>query len=64
VSADLLDARVVEVEIDAAAAPDADEWLAERVGTLRAHAADGRPRIGSDCARCPFVAGCEPHSRR
>jgi len=65
VSADLLEARLVELDIilDRGRA-ELDEWLTGRIGELRAHAERGRPRPGGECARCSFVAGCEPHGRR
>lgn len=65
VSADLLDARLVELEVDLRRGRDElDEWLAGCISELRAHADRARPRPGPECARCAFVAGCEPHSRR
>ncbi|HEX5616511.1 MAG TPA: hypothetical protein VFZ83_15255 [Acidimicrobiia bacterium] len=65
VSADLLEVRIValDVELERDAA-EHDAWLAKRVAELRAHAATGRARPGAECARCAFVAGCEPHGRR
>ena len=39
----------------------ATAWLAERVAAIKSHADHGGARAGSDCAWCPFVAGCERH---
>jgi hypothetical protein len=41
---------------------EAAAWLAARVAVIAAHAADGRPRAGSDCNGCAFVAGCSAHA--
>lgn len=62
VAADLLDQRATVVEPELPGDRErALAWLAARVGRLRAHAAHGGARAGSDCAWCPFVAGCEKH---
>ncbi|HET9728817.1 MAG TPA: hypothetical protein VFR41_05315 [Acidimicrobiia bacterium] len=63
VAADLIDLRVVKSSPMLPERRDeAREWIADRIATLRAHAADGRARAGGDCLGCPFVAGCEAHA--
>jgi hypothetical protein len=34
------------------------EGVTERSALVKDLAADGRARAGSDCAGCPFIAGC------
>jgi hypothetical protein len=40
---------------------ESHEWLATRVESIESLAGDARPRAGSDCLGCPFIAGCSEH---
>ena len=59
VAADLIDCDVTrdtpELESERA---EAIAWITERSALLKELAADGRAKAGSDCAGCPFIAGC------
>lgn len=62
VAADLLALTFDERTFDTAAAgPDARAWLTDRLALLRDAVADARPRTGTECGSCAFVAGCPPH---
>jgi hypothetical protein len=63
VAADLLGLACSELVIDVREAERAaaQEWLAERVAHVRALADRDRPKAGSDCLGCGFVAGCRAH---
>jgi hypothetical protein len=59
---DLVAGEVVEEELDVAAAlPEALDWIAARVATIRTQAADPVPKAGGDCRGCPYVPGCRAH---
>lgn len=60
--ADLVQGACREEVVDVAAAgPDLDAWLAERVAVIRDRIADPVAVAGSDCATCRFVPGCRAH---
>ncbi len=59
VRADLVGGWAVAAELDGAHAwPELKTWLEEGIATIRRHADRRNPRIGWECARCPFIAGC------
>lgn len=59
VRADLLGGWAVDAEIDGAQLWDElRAWLVERIAVIRDHADRRAPRLGWECARCPFIAGC------
>ena len=63
VAVDLIDLRDARRDPDVAdERPEAVEWITTRVARLQELAADGRPRAGSDCQGCAFVAGCPRHT--
>jgi hypothetical protein len=55
-----LDRAELEIDLHADLVP-AREWVAQRFDEIRAFASDPRPRAGSDCQGCRFVAGCTEH---
>ena len=60
VRADLLGGWAIDEEVDGAT--HWDEWVAwlqERIGAIRAAADKRAPRAGWECARCPYIAGCQ-----
>ena len=60
--ADLVRGTYEEADIDTAAAmPEITDWLATRIEVIRERVADATPKVGLECAWCPFIAGCEPH---
>jgi hypothetical protein len=60
VVADLLEHEVVEHTPDLAVErAEAHAWIADRVRLVQENAALGQAKSGSDCAWCPFIAGCE-----
>ena len=65
VAADLIDCDVTrdtpDLESERA---EAFTWITERSALVKELAADGRARAGSDCAGCPFIAGCEQFRSR
>lgn len=63
VAVDLVDQRESVVTPHLPSDRDAAvSWLAARVARVLEHAEHGGARAGSDCAWCPFVAGCEKHA--
>ena len=59
---DLVAGEAVEEDLDVAALlPEALEWIAARVATIREQAADPVAKAGADCRGCPFVPGCQAH---
>ena len=65
VHAELLYGTVHDVQVDLASELDTlHAWLAERVEVITERVREARPRIGLECGRCKFVAGCPPHSGR
>jgi hypothetical protein len=65
VHAELLFGPVHDVRVDLAAElDDLHAWLGTRVDLITERVRDGRPRIGLECGRCKFVAGCPPHRAR
>jgi hypothetical protein len=60
VACDLIDCDVTHdtPDLDRERA-EALTWITERTAIVKALAADGRARAGSDCAGCPFIAGCD-----
>jgi hypothetical protein len=63
VAVDLVDLREARGEPDVLRErPEALEWIATRITRLQELAADGRPRAGSDCQGCAFIAGCTQHA--
>ena len=62
VAADLLSLEIVEHHVDVAAElPKARAWFEDRSARVEAIADRSRPRVGSDCAGCPAIAGCPKH---
>jgi hypothetical protein len=60
---DLLAGEIVEEELDVAAAlPEALDWVATRLGIVRARVADPVAKAGADCRGCPYVPGCQAHA--
>lgn len=65
VHAELLFGTVHDVRVDLAGElDDLHAWLNGRVEVITGRIGEGRPRIGLECGRCKFVAGCPPHSAR
>ena len=65
VHAELLYGVVTEARVHLAAElDDLHAWLGERVDVITERVRDARPRIGLECGRCKFVAGCPAHTDR
>ena len=65
--ADLVRGTYEEDEIDTGAVmPQIKDWLATRIGVIRARVASAKPEAqpGLQCAWCPYIAGCPPMTGR
>ena len=63
VAVDVIDVRMeTHVPDLGAEREEARTWIGERVARVLELADDGRPRAGSDCQGCAFIAGCPAHA--
>jgi hypothetical protein len=63
ISSDLLALDIADTWVDCSAlAPQAAEWLAGRVATLRERADERRVIAGGDCSMCSHIWNCPAHA--